>query len=221
MKQLLKSLLVIAICAMPVIAMAQQPESCSVKPTGAKATIKDFARAYCTQCDEGEFEREALAAFNKGNSKDCVVDTKNGYVKYSAKQDDGSIETLEMCFWNCNNKNEKLVAVNRVNNGLGFDESFLNFYRYDVKTKEMKLIDLPFNREPQPVDMLNKAKASKKIINLVKTAQNEDANKYQPCYQLPRVGKDITYRMADPTAVPKAMQRIGTMKWNGASFNIK
>ena len=69
--------------------------------------------------------------------------------------------------------------------------------------------------------MLNKAKASKKIINLVKTAENEDANKYQPCYQLPRVGKDITYRMADPTAVPKAMQRIGTMKWNGASFNIK
>ena len=215
MKHLLKSLLVIAICAMPVIAMAQ-PESCSVKPAGAKATIKDFAKAYCSQCDEGD----ALAAFNKA-SKDCVVDTKNGYVKYSAKQEDGSIETLEMCFWNCTNKNEKLVAVNRVNNGLGFDESFLNFYRYDVKTKEMKLIDLPFNREPQPVDMLNKAKASKKIINLVKTAQNEDANKYQPCYQLPRVGKDITFRMADKTAVPKTMQRTGTMKWNGASFNIK
>ena len=84
MKHLLKSLLVIAICAMPVVAMAQ-PESCSVKPAGAKATIKDFAKAYCSQCDEGSFERDALAAFNKA-SKDCVVDTKNGYVKYSAKQ---------------------------------------------------------------------------------------------------------------------------------------
>ncbi len=219
MKHLLKSLLVIAICAMPVVAMAQ-PESCSVKPAGAKATIKDFAKAYCSQCDEGSFERDALAAFNKA-SKDCVVDTKNGYVKYSAKQDDGSIETLEMCFWNCNNKNEKLVAVNRVSDGLGFDESFLNFYRYNVKTKEMKLIDLPFDREPQPVDMLNKAKASKKVTNLVKTAENEDANKYQPCYQLPRVGKDINFRMADKTAVPKTMQRTGTMKWNGTSFNIK
>lgn len=219
MKHFLKSLLIIAICAMPVIAMAQ-PESCSVKPTGAKATIKDFARAYCSQCDEGSFERDALAAFNKA-SKDCVVDTKNGYVKYSAKQEDGSIETLEMCFWNCTNKNEKLVAVNRVNNGLGFDESFLNFYRYDVKTKEMKLIDLPFNREPQPVDMLNKAKASKRIKNIVRTAENEDANKYMPCYKLPQVGKDITFRMADPTAVPKTMQRTGTMKWNGATFNIK
>lgn len=219
MKHLLKSLLVIAICAMPVVAMAQ-PESCSVKPAGAKATIKDFAKAYCSQCDEGSFERDALAAFNKA-SKDCVVDTKNGYVKYSAKQDDGSIETLEMCFWNCTNKNEKLVAVNRVSDGLGFDESFLNFYRYNVKTKEMKLIDLPFDREPQPVDMLNKAKASQKVTKMVKTAENEDANKYQPCYQLPRVGKDITFRMADKTAVPKTMQRTGTMKWNGTSFNIK
>lgn len=218
MKHYLKSLLVIAICAMPVISMAQ-PESCVVKPAGSKATIKDFARAYCSQCED-DFESQALAAFNKA-SKDCVVDTKNGYVKYSAKQDDGSVETLEMCFWNCNNKNEKLVAVNRVNNGMGFDESFLYFYRYNVKTKEMKLIDLPFDREPQPVDMLNKAKASKKIKNLVRTAENEDANKYMPCYQLPRVGKDITFRMADPTAVPKAMQRTGTMKWNGASFNIK
>jgi hypothetical protein len=218
MKHYLKSLLVIAICAMPVISMAQ-PESCVVKPAGSKATIKDFARAYCSQCED-DFESQALAAFNKA-TKDCVVDTKNGYVKYSAKQDDGSVETLEMCFWNCNNKNEKLVAVNRVNNGMGFDESFLYFYRYNVKTKEMKLIDLPFDREPQPVDMLNKAKASKKIKNLVRTAENEDANKYMPCYQLPRVGKDITFRMADPTAVPKTMQRTGTMKWNGASFNIK
>ena len=220
MKHLLKSLLVIAICAMPVAAMAQ-PESCSVKPAGAKATIKDFARAYCSQFDQGSFEHQALAAFNKGNSKNCVVDTKNGYVKYSTKIADGSVETLEMCFWNCDNKNEKLVAVNQVSNGMGFDESFLNFYRYNVKTKVMKLIDAPFDREPQPVDMLNKAKASKKVTNEVKSADNEDDNKYMPCYKLPQVGKDITFRMADPTAVPKTMQRTGTIKWNGSSFNIK
>ena len=219
MKHFFKSLLFIAICAMPLIAMAQ-PESCKVKPTSAKATIKDFAKAYCTQCDQGSFESQALDAFNKGNSKDCVVDVKNGYVKYSAKQEGDALETFEMCYWNCTNKNEKLVAVNRVSNGTGFDESFLYFYRYNVKDKEMKLIDLPFDREPQPVDMLSK-KASKKVKNLVKTAENEDANKYMPCYQLPRVGKDITFRMADPAAVAKTMQRTGTMKWNGASFNIK
>ncbi len=219
MRNLLKSLLVIAICAIPVVAMAQT-ESCIVKTKGVKPTIKDFAKAYCSECEEGEsFERNALAELNKVNTKQWVIDTKNGYAKYTEKQGD-VVETLEMCFWNCTNKNEKLVAVNRVSNGMGFDESFLYFYRYNVKTKEMKLIDAPFDREPQPVDMLNKAKASKKVTNEVKTAENEDANKYQPCYQLPRVGKNITFRMADPNAVPKAMQRTGTMVWNGASFKI-
>ncbi len=218
MRHLVKLLFIVAICVMPVLAIAQ-PESCSVKTVGAKVTIKDFARAYCLQCED-DFESQALVAFNKGTSKDCVVDTKNGYVKYSVKQD-GILETLEMCFWNCTNKNEKLVAVNRVSEGGGIDESFLYFYRYNVKSKVMKLIDAPFDREPQPVDMLNKAKASKKVTNLVKTAENEDANKYMPCYELPRVGKDISFRMADKTAVPKTMQRIGIMKWNGSSFNIK
>ncbi len=216
MKNLFKSLLVFAICAMPIIAMAQ-PESCKVKVAGSKVTIKDFARAYCSLADKGSFESQALAAINKGKSKSCIVDTRNGYVKYSAKQEDNSLETLEMSFWNCTNKNEKLVAVNRTSEGNGVDESFLYFYRYDVKAKEMKLIDLPFDREPLPVDMLSK-KASKKVKQLVKTAENEDANKYQPFYQLPRVGKDITFRMAEPTAVPKAMQRTGTLIWNGSSF---
>lgn len=133
MKHLLKSLLLIAICAMPALAMAQ-PESCSVKPTGSKATIKDFAQAYCSECDKGSFESQALAAINNGKTKDCVVDVKNGYVNYSTKQD-GIVETLEMCFWNCTNKNEKLVAVNRVSNNGAFDESFLYFYRYNVKPK--------------------------------------------------------------------------------------
>lgn len=219
MKHLLKSLLIIAICAMPVLAMAQ-PESCKVKIAGTKATIKDFAKAYCSQCDQGSFESQALDAFNKGNSKTCVVDTKNGYVKYSATQEDGAIEAIEMCFWNTSNKNEKLVAVNRFSQSEGAGESFLYFYRYNVKSNEMMLIDLPFDREPLPVDMLNK-KVTKKVKKLVKTAQNEDANKYMPFYQLPRAGKDITFRMSDPTAVPKTMQRTGTMKWNGASFNIK
>ena len=59
------------------------------------------------------------------------------------------------------------------------------------------------------------------VTNEVKSADNEDANKYMPCYKLPQVGKDITFRMADPTAVPKTMQRTGTIKWNGSSFNIK
>lgn len=219
MKHFFKSLLIIAICAMPALAMAQ-PGSCNVNYSGAKPTIKDFARAYCTQFEKGSPERQALAAITKGNSKRCVVDIKNGYVKYTSKTG-GETFTFEMCYWNCDNKNEKLIGINRVLGGSAFDESQLEFYRYDVKNKIMNLIQAPFDREPEPIDMIDRARASKHVIDNVSTAENEDANKFQPIFSLPRTGKNITFRMADPNAVPKAMQRTGTLIWNGDSFNIK
>lgn len=219
MKYLLKSLLIIAICAIPAIAMAQ-PGTCNVKYSGTKPTITDFARAYCSQFEAGSPERQALAAFTKGNSKRCVVDIKNGYVKYTCETG-GETFTLEMCYWNCDNKNHKLIGINRVLGGSGLDESYLEFYRYNVKSKIMNLIQEPFDREPEPIDMIDRSRATKKVINDVRSAENEDANKYQPIFSLPRTGKNITFRMAEPTAVPKAMQRTGTLIWNGSSFNIK
>lgn len=222
MKHLFKSLLLIAICALPAVVMAQ-PETCRVRHDGSQPDIKDFARAYCHQCDEGSFERLALVSLAKGTHShgpvECVVDVRNGYVKYSSRRG-GEKETLEMCYWNCDNRHEKLVAVNRISGGMGFDESFIYFYRYSTRTGEMTLIDPPFDREPEPIDMVNKRKASKRIINTVRTAENEDANKFQPCFQLPRSGKNITFRMADRNAIPKNMQREGVLIWNGRDFYI-
>ena len=219
MKHLLKSLFLFTICAVPLIATAQ-PESCTVKHSGSKATIKDFAKAYCSQCEQGSFEREALAALNKVASNKCVVDTKNGYVKYSTKIADGSVETLEMCVWNCDNKNEKLVAVNHLSEGGGLDESFLEFYRYDVKTKLMTHIEHPFVDEPQPIDMVDLSVAGDDVVNQVRSARNEDMNKYLPIYSLPRYGKNITFRMADRNAIHPALQRTGTLIWNGSTFSV-
>ena len=221
MKNLTKTILLLAIIAMPAICFAQ-PQSCKVTFTGKQPTIKDFARAYCSKCDSESFEKVALAAFNKGNAKkaktECIVDTKNGYVKYTAPVD-GCNNTIEMCYWNCDNKNEKLVAVNSINNCMGYDESFLYFYRYNVKTKTMKLIKAPFDRSPKAIDMVDKSKADKKTVNMVQSTRNEDANKYQPCFQLPRTGKNITYRMADRTAIPKKYQRECKLIWDGSSFS--
>ena len=218
MKNLFKSLLVIAICAIPMIAMAQ-PESCKVKFSGSKPSIKDYAKAYCSQFEQGSFERQALAAFSKGNSKKCVVDAKNGYAKYSVKQD-GILETLEMCFWNCDNKNEKLVAVNRVSEDGCLDESFLEFYRYNVKTKTMKHIEPPFTSDIRLIDMVDLSVASDEIVEQVSSARNEDANKYCPVFMLPRYGKDITFRMADPNAIHPALQRTCTLIWDGSQFSV-
>jgi len=216
-----KTIMLLAMIALPAICFAQ-PESCKVTISGKSLTIKDFARAYCSQSEAGSFEREALAAFIKGNFKksnaECVVDTKNGYVHYKAFSHDGPVTTLEMCYWNCDNKNEKLVAVNYIDSSMGFDESFLNFYRYNVKTKKMKLIEAPFDRTPNAIDLVDQSKADKSTIDMVLNSGNEDSNKFQPSFILPRTGKDIIYRMADPNAIPASFQREGKLMWNGSSF---
>ena len=61
-------------------------------------------------------------------------------------------------------------------------------------------------------------KADKATIDLVLNSRNEDANKFQPSFSLPRTGKDITYRMADPNAIPKKFQRKGKLTWDGNGF---
>ena len=216
--------------ALPVICFAQ-PESCKVTFTGKSPTIKDFARAYCSQFEADSFERNALAAFSKGTYQarvmggcnNCVVDSKNGYVRFTVFKfgKDATIEnqeTLEMCYWNCDNKNEKLVAINHIDSSMGFDDSILTFYRYNAKTKKMKLIEAPFDREPKAIDLVEQDKADKATIDLVLNSSNEDANKFQPRFSLPREGKDITYRMADPTAIPEAFQREGKLVWDGNGF---
>ena len=224
-----KRMILLLAIILPAICFAQ-PGVCEVSFTGKQPTIKDFARAYCSQFDQGSFERQALAAFSKGTHQsrvmggcnNCVVDSKNGYVRFTAFKfgTDGTInqETLEMCYWNCDNKNEKLVAVNNIDSSMGFEESILYLYRYSVKTKKMKLIEVPFDREPNAIDLVDQDKADKATIDLVLNSSNEDANKFQPSFSLPREGKDITYRMADPTAIPKAFQREGKLVWDGNGF---
>lgn len=227
----LKRMILLLAIILPAICFAQ-PEVCKVSFTGKQPTIKDFARAYCSQFEADSFERNALAAFSKGTYQarvmggcnNCVVDSKNGYVRFTVFKfgKDATIEnqeTLEMCYWNCDNKNEKLVAVNNIDSSMGFDESILYFYRYNVKTKKMKLIEAPFDREPNAIDLVDQDKADKATIDLVLNSSNEDANKFQPSFKLPRVGKDIIYRMADPTAIPEALQREGKLVWDGNGFS--
>lgn len=219
MKQLIKSLLLIAICAMPAFAMAQ-PESFEVTTSGGQATIQDFALAYCSQFDAGTFEHQALKGFKNGNSNHCDVDIENGYARFRSREY-SVLNTLEVCCWNLKKNNEKLIAVNRVSEGGdGLDESFLEFYRYNAKTGVMKRTKAPFVDAPRPIDMVDLSVASDELVHEVKSAKNEDANKYQPIFMLPREGQDITFRMADPDAIPKALQRVCTLIWNGSKFTV-
>ena len=223
MKITTKTIFMLVLLAVPAMCLAQ-PESCKVTFTGKDPTIIDFARAYCSQFDEStSFEKIALAALSKGTFKkgkvECVVDSKNGYVKYSSA-DQEEPETLEMCYWNCDNKNEKLVAVNTIlpSPDSEYNESYLIFYRYNTKTGKMTLIEAPFDREPDPIDLVDQDKADRKTIEIVLGSHNEDANRLQPFFILPRTGKDIIYRMADPNAIPKQLQREGRLIWDGNGF---
>lgn len=223
MKNLTHSLiLAMAMLMLPAMCHAQET-SLPVKIQGGKVGIKDFARAYCSPCQSGTMERIALAAWSKGNYKNgnsqSIVDVKNGYLMFT-QQFNGMKETIEMCYWNCDNKNEKIVAVNNISNSIGMDESILIFYRYNVKTKTMTLIDAPFDHTPAPIDLVDRERADKATIDMVRSAKNEDSNKYQPFYQLPRNGKDIKCRMADPNAIPKQFQNDCELEWNGNGFTF-
>ena len=134
---------------------------------------------------------------------------------------DGSVSAIEMCYWNCNNKNEKLVAINNIDSSMGFDESILFFYRYNVKTKKMKLIEAPFDREPNAIYLVDEEKAAKATVDLVLNARNEDANKIQPSLRLPREGKDITCRMAEKNTIQKKFQRVCKYAWDGNGFYLE
>ena len=229
-----KTIIMLALIAIPILGIAQ-PQSCKVTYGGKQPTIKDFARAYCSQFDNDSFERQALAAFMSGNSKstlsssaneriaggctDCIVDTRNGYMKYIAHTG-GNIIALEICYWNCNNKNEKLVAINTIDSSMGFDDSSLTFYRYNVKNKKMRHIEAPFYRTPRPIDLIDQSKADQKTIEMVLNSRNEDACKFQPAYIMPRSCKDIICRMADPNAVPREFQRECKLSWDGDGFGL-
>ena len=215
MTNIKKTIVMLALIVLPAMMCAQ----ITVTSTGARPTIKDFARAYCSKCETGSFEREALAALQKGNFQKgmitSTVDVKNGYFSYV-----NDTEGLEMCYWRCDNKNEILLGVIRSSSVMGFDETMLSFFRYNAKTKKMKEIAAPFDRMPQPADMLNRANATPQEVAMVTGARNEDASKFMPAFILPRVGKDITFGFADNTAISTHSQRKGAMIWNGSGFNI-
>lgn len=234
MKIINKNILLLAMIALPAICFAQPFESCKVNYAGKAPTIKDFARAYCSQCEAGSFEREALAAFSEGSHQsrvsggcnDCFVDTQNGYVSFTSFKygTGGTIEnqeSFEMRYWDCDNKNEKLVAVNYIYTSLGFDDSYLTFYRYNAKTKTMNLIEAPFDRIPDVPDLIDQDKAPKDVVDYVLTSQNEDANKFQPFFKLSYNNTGITCRMADPNAIPKEYQRERKLIWDGSIFIFK
>ena len=163
------------------------------------------------------------AGSHKFVNTETVCDIPNGYASYEVESgEDGSLERIEMCYWNCNNKKEKIVGINRLYlQGEAIDESYVIFYRYNNAKREMRRINPPFSKEIDPVDWTKPGRTSKERIEYARTVGNEDANGWAPIYTLPRVGKNISVRIADGEQLPLAERQNYIYEWNGNGFTLK
>ena len=59
-----KRMILLLAIILPAICFAQ-PGVCEVSFTGKQPTIKDFARAYCSQFDQGSFETKAALSVKR------------------------------------------------------------------------------------------------------------------------------------------------------------
>ena len=199
-------------------AMAQ-PDLVKVTFSGTAPNIKDFAQSYARNEEADDFfiqfANELKAGSHKFVNTETVCDIPNGFASYDLESgEDGSLERIEMCYWNCANKKEKIVGINRLNlQGESIDESYVIFYRYNNAKREMRRINPPFSKEIDPVDWTKPGRTSKERI--------EYANGWAPIYTLPRVGKNINVRIADGEQLPLAERQNYIYEWNGNGFTLK
>ena len=226
MKKPIYYLLLLITLALSVEVAEAQPLTVKVSFKGNSPTIIDFVMSYSRAHSNNELFSD-FANDVKGGTRNyvgtkIVSDVKNGYVSREVESgEDGSVSKIEMCYWNCANKKEKIFAVNVISleNG-GFDESSITFYRYDKANGVMKKIPAPFDRKVKPLDFANPQKTRPERINYARNVRNEDANAWPPIFTLPRIGKDIEIRIADANQLrPSERQRLRYV-WNGNGFTL-
>lgn len=204
-----------------------QPSSVRVSSEKGTPNIKDFVVSFVKASDADDFLESFGKAVKKGThifmDTETVCDPKNGYASYQQLSGyDGTVTKYEMCYWNCANKKEKIVAINRLMvDGETTDESYILFYRYNNATRVMKLIDEPFSREIRPIDWTKPGRTRPERIEYARTVGNEDANAWAPIYTLPRVGKNIAVRIADGEQLQLSERQNYVYEWNGNGFNLK
>lgn len=227
MKKKIYRLIVFLVMLASAQGMMAQPSSVKISSGNGTPNIKDFVVSFVKASDGDDFLNSFGTAVKKGThifmDTETVCDPKNGYASYQQLSGyDGTVTKYEMCYWNCANKKEKIVAINLLTlDGESLDESYLLFYRYNNATHVMKLIDAPFNKEIRPIDWTKKGRTSPERIEYARTVGNEDANAWAPVYTLPRVGKNIEVRIADGEQLQLSERQNYVYEWNGNGFNLK
>ena len=170
--------------------------------------------------------------------REVLVDAKNGYMRYDYRDLDASDDHgfFEVCYWNCANGKNKLVAINQVTDYDGVPSNGqcdgIQFYLYHNATGKMEWI----NAEDLGIDRMYGINDPDRGYNSTtkcywgKTPAGETLtfrekedwdtwltwvrnNTTHSFLKLPQQGKDIVQ-----TRVRPGYQSTTTWKWNGHSF---
>lgn len=152
------SLIIVLVCCMLSLA-AQKHEyvfhgdsmEIVVNCQSGKPTISDFATAFLNSAQEEFFARVAKdwKRYQQGKPLDknisLLVDKKNGYWEHVViDTEENAKNTTEMCYWNCKDGLQKIVAVSvrmEIGKELGWDEHVgERFFVYDNQKKTMREI---------------------------------------------------------------------------------
>ena len=123
--------------------------SIPVRFKGAQPNIKDFVSAILSQEDMGEgFNgvRQSWNLYRNGMKQkpgdEIIVDVRNGYMGYESK-DDESRHVVEFCYWNCTERQHKLLAVSidcfQDGKPVMTETTGVIFYMYDNATRKLKI----------------------------------------------------------------------------------
>ena len=190
--------LLATLLVMAVVAMAQQSISVSYK--GQRPVISDFVSAILSQRELNEALSNVRDNWNRRRlgqqmpeGVEFIVDERNGFVRYDIAYSPSERSWTEFCFWNCSDRQHKLVGVN-TGHELRFKTiqtecTGLSFYRYDNQTRT-----------------LTPASAYDLGASIIVTPVVD--------YYLPRQGKDIK---AVINAKDKPVNIV--MHWDGMKFH--
>lgn len=181
---------------------AEPSNDITVHFKGSSPNIKDFMTAFIEYpyiMESVKGMQQSWELYKNGMKQmpgeTLTVDTQNGYISYESTESDNERLVIQCCYWNCNDKKHKVVALSNdvYINGKAVTGQYsgVDFYIYDNDTHKMQMAS--------PGDLGIEFDAVPGV--------------YATTHSLPRQGKTIVFTFHTDTG--KKEKRI---TWNGNKF---
>lgn len=216
--------------------ISQERTPITVKYNGDRPNIVDFALAYFNSIEDTDavdfINNDGKITEPKGSGEHenpgLTIDKANGYLFYKAASFSDNTHTREVAYWNCKDKQHKIVAL--INQYWGCCRAPLTnvveFYRYNNQTKIMTPIEPPYDRPLTLADYYV-------LENFTKQEQQklyaEDGSIEYSYFELPRKGTDIITSIDSESfyceeypcdKIEANLRKSPILKWNGNGFTV-